>query len=778
MSGTRKAERGIALVPALLVVSGLAIFALALLTAVLSGKRTVNYQNDDYKLSAAVESVAVLAMNDLWSDYLTAQGGAAGTIASFRTYLDGRSIDSEPGSGTPAATDGESLIGALGLSNSPTGNPTFDDVNVDAVNVVRRDSGESTQLWVTVSASTRRGESLVNPVLNRALQQVWTVEPTDFEGFEYALLANNVNCVFCHAQVDNVERWFNADPGAYGSFERIKVGMLESLMLRHDVDGLSAVNDFDADSYLAGTVYSRGSASLQGGAPIGSWASLSFQGYSFDGAGQLVEDGWGALSSTPFVPAGLPLQALENLYLAYPEDYGLMVDGALPSSFPAPIPDDGGPIGSGAGNRVVDDAEFEALAATADGAITAGILNLQPAGDVIDSVGEYAAALFLGNQASLQQSVTGDVILSGTTANPITIDGTVCIDGDVVINGYVKGEGTLVVRGNVYVPTDLRYLDGLAYLPGDVPGIPTGPRTFGIAQDGTRNALGLTAGGNVLIGDYLQPSTLQPDGSYAIQGPFEIVDGSSSGEWNFGLAEVSIFNRGEWMRTQPMLPGSPGEASLPSSSWTAVNPFYDADYFPRYYGFGPNDTIPLYNKGNLYFDTGSGTWRGDWESPTYWDASRLTTIDPTNTADPYLYDALGQPKAAINTLAPSTGWITDAMYKLSVEYFEGTHAAGEPLNLDGLYYTNNAIFGLVKRETSMQGMMLVNGALVCADLGLLVPGFPDASGTVSSNHTPGSSYAIGLQLNYDKRVKDMLNVKNPNQVVLRRTLWNPTANIL
>ena len=49
---------GIALVPAILVVSGLAIFSVALLTAALSGSRTVVHQGEDYQVSSAVESVA------------------------------------------------------------------------------------------------------------------------------------------------------------------------------------------------------------------------------------------------------------------------------------------------------------------------------------------------------------------------------------------------------------------------------------------------------------------------------------------------------------------------------------------------------------------------------------------------------------------------------------------------------------------------------------------------------------------------------------------------
>ena len=73
--------------------------------------------------------------------------------------------------------------------------------------------------------------------------------------------------------------------------------------------------------------------------------------------------------------------------------------------------------------------------------------------------------------------------------------------------------------------------------------------------------------------------------------------------------------------------------------------------------------------------------------------------------------------------------------------------------------------------------MHMNGALVAADLGVLVPGYYNPGGTGTSTNLPGSPYKVGLQLNYDKRVKDMLNVSNPNQVQIKRTLWNPMANI-
>ncbi len=783
--GARRRRRGVAMIPTLLVVAGLSIFALALLTAGLSAKRTVNHQADDYKLSSSVESVAALATEVLWSGYLNTQGGAAGSIDSFRFYLTGLGIEDSGVGGAPDPKDGVSL---LNLSKLPKkdGKFEFNDVVVDTVQVVRRDVGDSTQLYLTVSAQTNRGGGLVNPVLNRAVQLVYTVEPEEFAGFEFAMLANNINCIFCHTNVDSVDRYFNTDPAKWDTFERVKVGSLETLMIRHNLDGnWWFVNDADADSFVAGTVYARGTLTDHDGLPIADFSDLSFLGYRFDDTtGLLIEDAWGDLETTPFVPAGDPPDALENLYLGYPEAYNDMVDGNLPVGFPAPIPDDGGidpltglPDNTGADNKVVDDNEFYAASLKAEGAITAGIITLVPDGQDIDTVAEYAAALTVGNTPSVQQTVDGNLILTGTATNPITIDGTVAVDGDLIINGYVKGEGSLIVRGNVYVPTDLEYLDGKVVLATDDPDNPTGPRTFGVAQDGTKNALGLAAGGNMLIGDYLTPSTLQPDGSSVVPGKFDYVTGDIDDDWTFSLAEMAIFNRAEWAKTQPTLPAFPGQADMDPSTWLMPNPNYAGpDYVPRYYHYGPGDMVPVYNKGDIYYDPVAMTWRGK-DTSTFWDPSKVTFSDPDNLGDPILYNPDGTPRAVLSKIAPEAQWIDDSLYKASIEFFEDNRPFGAPMAIDGLLYTNNAIFTLVARSTPMLGRMVLNGSIVSADLGMLVPGHVDWAGLLG-NSSPLSVWAIGLQLNYDQRVKKMLNVKNPFQVQLKRTLWNPTANIL
>ena len=776
-------QQGTALVSTLMIVSSLALFGSALLTTTLSSSRTLNHQVDEYQLSSTVDSVALLSMQNIWSDYVVEAGGAPGSISGFRQYLDDFGLETTDMNGPPAAIDGMDFIPMADLPEMEINGvtrTTFDGVLVDSIQVVRQDIGETTQLYITVSASTQRGHELTNPVINRAVQQIYTIEPESFEGFDYAILANNVNCIFCHTQVDTVAHFFNEDSDLFGTHERAKVGTLETLELRHNMDGNSGwINDMDSDSVIAGTLAVRGAATDHEGVAVSDWSSMSMSAFTFDEDGILAEDDWGHYSVSDFSPAEHPLQPFENLYLDYPTDYADMVDGKLPTSFPAPISDDGGfseafggPDPAAVGNKIVDDIEFDTIADKADGAITAGVLTYIPDGYTVSDAGTYSAALFVGNMPSIQQNVDSHVILSGTADNPITIDGTVTIDGDAIINGYVKGEGTLLVRGNIYVPTDLQYLDGKEYLPGDSAGNPTGPRTFGVAQDGTSNALAISSGGNIIMGDYTKPAAWYGPSKYSY------ITGDTDSLFNFTLGEIAIFNRAEWAKTKPMLPG-PGENELDESLWSVVNPVYEgADYAPRYYNYHEDDSIPIFNKGDIYFDTTSNTWHSEAEVATHWDMTKLSIADPTDPNDPFLYNLAGGQDAVQQHISPADGWITDWMYKLSIEYFEDSRTSGEPMHVDALVYTNNAVFTIVHRNGPMYGQMQLNGALVAADLGVLIPGYYHPSGTGAETNIPGSPYLVGLQLNYDPRVKSMLNVSNPNQVQIKRTLWNPTANIL
>jgi hypothetical protein len=284
-----------------------------------------------------------------------------------------------------------------------------------------------------------------------------------------------------------------------------------------------------------------------------------------------------------------------------------------------------------------------------------------------------------------------------------------------------------------------------------------------------KNVLGLACGGNMLLGDYLQP------GTYSNPGPLDIVTGNPDGPWNFTLAEISLFNRTEWSHTQPKLPAQ-GEDHHQPSTWSIDNPGYlGADYVPRYYHFGPGDVVPIYNMGESYFNPATGTWEGAADAPTTWDMNHLTIADPNNHSDPVLYAPNGHPIAVVDEVTPKGGWLPDSVQQQAIQDFKPQHAAGTPMQIDGLLYTNNAIFGIAQRDDpSVKGQIVINGSLVCADLGVLAPGYMGNG----ANNLPGSPFVPGLRLNYDKRTKGMLNVKNPYQVQLKRTLWHPSANML
>mgnify|MGYP001375220882 CR=1 FL=1 len=252
--------------------------------------------------------------------------------------------------------------------------------------------------------------------------------------------------------------------------------------------------------------------------------------------------------------------------------------------------------------------------------------------------------------------------------------------------------------------------------------------------------------------------------------PVRYLSNDSSGAMGFAIAEAALFNRVEWARTQPLLPAQGEDADDPTS-WTAPNPTYDPNHYPRYYHFGEGDEIPVYNKGNLYFDTATGSWHGDDEVPLKWTENKLSIWDPDDTTNPALYDQVtGEPVAAISALEPAQGWLSGPMQKQAIEDFELAHAYDTPLEIDALLYTNNAIFGIAHKADTMRGQLLVNGALICADLGVLAPGRKYWGGYGGPTNVPGSPYKVGLRLNYDRRVRGMIDVESDDRSA-RTSSW-------
>ena len=240
--------------------------------------------------------------------------------------------------------------------------------------MTRADDVSGTTL--TISAT---GES---DLTEQSATQQTRVAGVRFRGFEFCVLANNINCILCHATFHAQDLEENMDSSLYGSYDRIKVGSLESLLVR------KGTNAFSANSAVAGTVYTRGSVRNENFQEYSAdgLATSSFTGYEMDSAtGQLAQDGSGNMISTPFVngendPEGY-LLPYANLYMNYPTDDTFMTDGELPLSFPAPFPDLNG-------DRTVNDDEFEPVMDTAyqNASISGGIVYGVPEGATYDGV--------------------------------------------------------------------------------------------------------------------------------------------------------------------------------------------------------------------------------------------------------------------------------------------------------------------------------------------------------------------------------------------------------
>ncbi|RME21006.1 MAG: hypothetical protein D6800_12565, partial [Candidatus Zixiibacteriota bacterium] len=204
------------------------------------------------------------------------------------------------------------------------------------------------------------------------------------------------------------------------------------------------------------------------------------------------------------------------------------------------------------------------------------------------------------------------------------------------------------------------------------------------------------------------------------------------------MSEITLFNRGEWTKTQQFLPDINGNL--------VPNATYIPGYKPRYYTLNPGDPVYIYNKMDskgkgTYWDPVTNTWKGK-EHVSSYDLTKLTKLDP------------GAPElvgATISPLSSTNDWISPDVLKSFWNNDEASRAAGDEFSIDGQLYTNNSIFTLARKASNTQGKMLVNGALVAADLGILA--------------------GNGLQLNYDQRLKNFLKIKDDSKITLTRVAW-------
>jgi len=702
----------------ILIVAILALFVMGALTALaMSTAESVSdrltFQKDDERLIAIGESILNLAVADVWGDYLRDAGGAPGSIGEFRTYLDTVGITSTSG----YAFD---IKNNLSLVPGPESDLRLAGAVVHEVGLTRDDGPDSVLLRISATLGFGPEDSGRH---TRTVERGFFIAGAEFKGFEFGLLANNVNCIMCHARFDNVYRYYNRDPEKYGTWPRVRVGTLESLLIRSG----------SADSTVAGTVYTRGHFMDKDGTLIENPAGTTMHSVRFTPEGNVHEDGSGALEEVSLLAAsGDPLPTKQNLYLDYPVEERGQVDGPLPESFPPIIPDDNG-------NRIVDPEEFEKVASKASGTLSGGIKVKIPLDAGYPTSGMPVGMPLEDQAGDLSKRIDGNLVLRGTADNPIVIDGKIAVDGDVIIEGVVKGSGQIVAGGNMYVMGPVVYADGRDT---------TGARTFGKDQDGNDNRLTLGAGGNILVGDFL----LTKDGGTVktkknkngggdptpVPAPSQYdpraINGDKSGGSNFTTSELTLFNRMEWTKTQPFLPDASGKY--------VANPLYEAGYRPRYYTLYGDNPVYVFNTSKTYFSAETGTWLGKEHVKGFSDDG-VTEFLPGSS------ELRG---AAISTLMPRNGWVSDTQLIEMWKSVTDRQPSGRPLELDALLYTNNATMFLSRKNSVYGGKAIINGGLVGADMGVLVPG----------------DGGVGLQVNYDVRQSIGLKLRSTDRVRLTR----------
>jgi len=609
------------------------------------------------------EGAVEYAMERIWDGFVQSEGGAPGSLTDFRDYL-------ASGSTPPVPAGAWVSTPLTGLQLSPGATA--------AVDVLRTDGAHYTEMRfrgsVTILGHTENVES------------AYRAQGEPFEGFKFALLSNNVSCTFCHATFSNVKKY------AGGPFPRARVATLESLMVRTT-----------PDSYVYGTLYAVGKLMDRNGNLLNDLSGVTLYGYSMTGG--MIDPSTTTqvtLTAAPTDADGNPVPGY-NFYKDYPSDPAGQTDGDVPAKFPPVFVDDNL-------NRLVDDSEFNSLASYANGSASGF-------GYIVASGSSFGgSSLVTSTPLSTGSTVDGNLILVGTAANPIQINGKVVVNGDVVVKGVVQGSGTIIARGNIYVPGDIIYNDAVV----------GGVRQYGVAPDGSQNSLGLAAGGNVLAGDYLTPK----NGN--LLDPASKQTGNSTDGFGFTLSQITLYNRREWQKTQPTLPDS--------SSVQVPNSTYVAGYIPKYYKIDPSSSVWMYTK-NLYWDDAKQSWIGNEHASSF---TSLTAVAP----------AAG---AVISLLNPTSTWLTATQVKQFCIEDENQRTSGSPLKVDALLYTDGAVMTIAKSASKMDGKMILNGALVARDTGVLV--------------------AKGLEINYDERVTELLNIRDASEVTLTRafTVRKPPA---
>ena len=774
----RYSQKGVAVIAALgfMVITGALVGTLLVVN--ISNKRLTAYDKQSIQTQFAAESGIDQAIVTFWhaaKDSIESSKGLSykKSVEDYRAYWDSLSPPLE------AAVD-TNQVPIFGPSVTLTGN--LDSGATYEVAVSRKDIGSESILQM-VSTSHLGSET------TRQLQQEFSVDFPPFE-LDFALLTDMINCTFCHAAFVSIDSAYDQTEGnpnfdhlvditnatkrrnAATGTERTRVAALKLL--------LAEPYGWRANTLVGGTIYTRGQQNIIGSdsdCDGGNGCKHNVFGPSYQiSDGKVIpliaDEAYQEFRNYPDNPINNSEetyictkaegdgnngceQANARGYHNYPiakEGQVAPIDGIVPDVefFPSPIPDLDG-------NRFIDNNEWsDALSSKSLGQITGGATVLFSPTDVDGNVQAGGTATFTFNNVtptpdpiddlattlatSTTRGVDGNVILIGTDTNPITLQGSVYVDGDIVIAGFIDpgNDGVLVARRNLYIVGDLLY---------DCNGGGAG-RGCTYYDPSTLPRLAMAAAGVINIADYTFISAANANRNNThLNAPGEFTNSAV-------FAEVMNFNQ-----TQ-----------------LNVNP-------PRFYAWQYRDTyISDYYNLPVCRQNG-GECRGYYNK----------TMGPLTTGE---IDSAANGQAIIplspyrHWLAPNsvrTGAGDDSVKATAAEgmianlwmEFVQNNPNGRPqdaapefgstgrraLRIDGLLYSNNAVFAFLPTGLATHGSLIINGSVIAYEAGFLVYGNANNSNNCAYNQstslfTVSDSTCVGLQVNYDKRLPDLLDIRD------------------
>src|SRR6266540_3109845 len=232
-------EQGGALIITLVLVMMVGAMAGSLFFVQLHRSRLKQDYVDRIEAFYGAEGSLNYAVESVWSGYLKNNNNVAGNLSNFRSYLD---VTSKPAikAGNWAA------LPLLGMQLGSTAIPV--------VQLLRTDGSNYTELRFRSSVTVKNHTETV--------ETAYRSQGEIYKGFGFALLSNNISCVFCHANIGSVEKTTGLP------YERVRVASLESLKIRSG-----------ASSTVAGSLYVMNKLMDNKGGLLTTLAGTSLDGY-------------------------------------------------------------------------------------------------------------------------------------------------------------------------------------------------------------------------------------------------------------------------------------------------------------------------------------------------------------------------------------------------------------------------------------------------------------------------------------------------------------------